>query len=95
MNLTGVAHPAKRFVKDQKRNRYQRDGVYQRCQNPGAMISVRLGRTGRAGLQIYRKQRQHQREKIGKVVSRLGEQCQGVRPDASDDQKHDIGERYD
>jgi hypothetical protein len=61
LHVLGMLQAAECLVKDEERNRDQRDCVDQCGQHSGAMIPISLGRTGRTRLQINRNQRQQQR----------------------------------
>ena len=69
---------AEGLVKDEERNRHQREGINQGREHARAMVAVGLGRARRTGLQIYGNQRKQESEKVGEVVSSLGKQGQGV-----------------
>src|SRR5580693_6725761 len=85
---------AESLVENKKRNRNQRRGVHQSSQHSGTMVAVGFGGAGRARLQIDRDERKQQREKVGKIVSRLRKQRQRVGANAGHHQQPNIGQRH-
>ena len=72
----------------------RRRGVDQRGQHSGAVVAVGFRGIRWSRVQIDRDQRQQQSQKIGEIVSRLGQQGQGVGPDTRHHQQHDVSQRY-
>ena len=81
-----------RFVKNEKRDRNERTRIDQRGQHSRTLISVGLARVGRTRLEVNRHQGKQQSEKVGEIVSRLGEQSQLMGPHTSHDQQHYVGQ---
>jgi len=72
------------FVKNKDRDNHQRGGVDQRGQNPRALIAVGLTRRGRLGCQPHGEPTQAEGEHIGKIVTRVREKREAVRPPSRD-----------
>ena len=89
-----MLQPTECLIEDEKRHEHQRTGIHQRGQHSSALITVGLGGTGWARLEVHCDQRQKQSEKIGKIVSGFGKQCQRMRPDSGHNQQRDIGQRH-
>ncbi len=64
------------------------------ARHSGAMVAVSLGGTRRARLQIDGDQRQKQGEKIGEIMSGLGEQRQRMGTNPGHHQQHDVGKSH-
>jgi hypothetical protein len=91
LDVFGLLDSAEGFEEDEKGDHYERSRVDQGSQNPGPMISVGFGRAGRPRLQINRDQRKKQRQEIGKIVSGLGQQGEGMGANPGHYQQQDIG----
>ena len=79
VDRAGRQKPPVTFEEDEKRQSEQRKGVHEGGQHARAVIAVSVPVVGRAGLEVVRHRRQQQRQRVGEVMARVGEQRETLR----------------